>query len=60
MKIYFAGSRLNINHEKNISFLSKRRLFSFFETFPDHMAHKSVRMMFQNNELKKKNMMEEK
>lgn len=46
MKIYFAGSRLDSDHEKHISILSGRRLYTYAECLPSHMAYKSIMVVF--------------
>lgn len=46
MKIYFAGSRLNSDHEKHISILFGRRLYTYAEYLPSHVVYKLIIMVF--------------
>lgn len=46
MKVYFAGSCVNKQHERHCTKLCKKRLLSYFETTDNHMASDSVRSIF--------------
>jgi len=46
MKIYFAGSRLNSDHEKHISILFGRRLYTYVEYLSSHMIYKLIMVVF--------------
>ena len=46
MKIYFAGTRLHNDHEKHISIMCGRRLYSYVACLPSHMAYKSIMGVF--------------